>query len=146
MVREMLGLLGGMLERRLQACLRGGVAAMAAAVFAAVSLGFGTFAAFVWLRALEGRAVAALILCLGYGLLAIAILGIGALRRRGRRVRASAAPPAPALDPVVQALGGTVQDQVALAAALRLGTELSPIELLVLSLARGFIAGRKLRK
>lgn len=65
------------------------------------SLGFGTFASYVYLRASKGPVTAALIVCAAYGLLPItslAILAIGVARRRAglfRRAAAASAPPSP---------------------------------------------------
>ena len=60
------GPLGAAAERRLRDFLLGVVAAAVVAL-SPVSLGFGTFAAYVQLRASEGRVVAALIVCAAYG-------------------------------------------------------------------------------
>ncbi len=61
MIRLLTGLLGAAADRRLRDFLLGVVAAAVAIPFTAVSLGFGTFAAYVCLRASEGRVAAALI-------------------------------------------------------------------------------------
>ena len=90
MIRWLTGLLGGAAERRLGDFLLGAAAAGAVALFAAVSLGFGTFAVYAYLRASQGRIVAALIVCAVYGASAIAIWAIGMARRRARRLRLAA--------------------------------------------------------
>lgn len=152
MIRGLTGYLRAAAERRLRVFLLGVVAAAVVALFAAVSLGFGTFAAYVYLRASEGRVVAALIVCAAYGLLAITIWAIVATRWRAGRLRRVAATSAPAspenVDSLLQSLAAanTPHDQLALVAAVRLGRELSPMQLLALALIGGFIAGRKLGK
>ena len=150
MIRWLTGFLGAAAERRLGDLLLGAAAAGAVALFAAVSLGFGTFAVYAYLRASQGRIVAALIVCAAYGLAAIAIWAIGMARRRARqsRLAAMASPSAPVedLDTLLLHLlaAGAQQDQ--LAAAMRLGRELSPMQLFALALIGGFIAGKKLAK
>jgi hypothetical protein len=148
MIRELTGSLGAAVERRLRDCLLGGIAATAITLFAAVSLAFGTFAAYVYFRTSDGRVIAALIVSAAYGLLAIAIWAIGVARRRSSRLRrvASASGSPGNIDALLQALGGTPQEQLALAAALRLGGELSAMQLLALALIGGFVAGRKIGK
>ena len=104
------------------------------ALFAAVSLGFGTFAVYVYLRASQGRVVAALIICAVYGVTAITIWAIRMVRRRARRSRLAAMEPALAsledIDRLLQDLlaAAAQQDQLALVAAMRLGRELSPMQ------------------
>jgi|SRR5579864_8521056 len=146
MIRELTGLFGAAVERRLRDCLLGGVAATAITLFASVSLAFGTFAAYVYFRTSDGRVIAALIVSAAYGLLAIAIWAIGVGRRRSSRLRRAASASPGNVDSLLQALGGTPQEQLALAAALRLGSELSAMQLLALALIGGFVAGRKLGK
>jgi hypothetical protein len=117
---------------------------------AAISLGFGTFAAYVYLRALEGPIVAALIVSVAYGLLAIAIWAMVAVRRRGGRLRRAAAAPAPAsrgnvASPTRYLLeSDATQDQQSAIAAMRLVRDLSATQLLALALVGGFIAGRRI--
>ena len=155
MIRWLIGLLGGAAKRRLRNYLLGIGAVAASTLLAAASLGFGTFAAYVYLRASQGPVTAALIVCAAYGLLAItslAILAIGVARRRAgllRRATAASAPPSPGnFDSLLQSLAaaGATQDQLALVAAMRRGRELSPMQLLAVALVGGFIAGRKLGK
>jgi hypothetical protein len=135
-------------ERRLRDVRRGAVVGAAVALLAAVSLGFATFAAYACLRASEGPALAALIVGAAYGLLALAIWAIGTARRRPRPQRPTATPPPEDIDalPRSSAAAGTEQDLLALIAALRLGRELSPMELVALALVGGLIAGKKLGK
>jgi Kef-type K+ transport system membrane component KefB len=148
MIRRLTGLLGAAAERRLGDFLLGVAVAGMVALCAVVSLGFGTFAVYIYLRASQGRIVAALILCAAYGATAITIWAIAMARRRARRSRL--APVAPASAPVEDidsllrhlAAAGAQQEQLALAA--RLGRELSPMQLLALALVGGFIAGRNL--
>ena len=152
MIRWLIGLLGAAAERGLGKLLLGVAAAGVVALFAAVSLGFGTFAVYVYLRASQGRVVAALIICAVYGVTAITIWAIGAARRRARRLRLAAMAPASAsledIDWLLQYLvaAGAQQEQLALVAAMRLGRELSPMQLLALALVGGFIAGKNLAK
>jgi hypothetical protein len=84
MIRWLTGLLGAEAERGLLDILPGIGAAAGVALFAAVSLGFGTFAAYVYLRASQERVVAALIICGAYGLAAITIGVIGLALQRLR--------------------------------------------------------------
>ena len=150
MIRWLTGLLGAAAERRLGDFLLGVAAAGVVALSAAISLGFGTFAVYAYLRASQGRVVAALIVCAAFGATAITIWAVGMARRRARRLRlaamASASAPVEDLDSLLQHLvaAGAQQDQ--LAAAMRLGRELSPMELFALALVGGFIAGKKLAK
>ena len=122
-------------------------AAMVVAAFGAVSLGFGTFAAYVYLRASEGGGGAALIVCAVYGLIAITIAATWLVRRRGGRLRRAAAASASlgTVESLLQALAaaGTPKDPLVLDAAVRLGRALSPMQLVALALIGGFIAGRK---
>ena len=121
MIRWLIGLLGGAAERRLGDLLLAAAAAGVVALFAAVSLGFGTFAVYVYLRASQGRVVAALIICAAYGATAIAIWAIGMARRRARRLRlaamASASAPVADIDSLLLHLvaAGAQQEQLALA-------------------------------
>jgi hypothetical protein len=61
MFRGLIGLLVAAAERDLRDFLLAVAATTVGALSAAISLGFGTFAAYVYLRALEGPIVAALI-------------------------------------------------------------------------------------
>ena len=150
MIRWLTGLLGAAAERRLGDFLLGAAAAGVVALSAAISLGFGTFAVYAYLRASQGRVVAALIVCAAFGATAITIWAVGMARRRARRLRlaamASASAPVEDINSILQHLvaAGAQQDQ--LAAAMRLGRELSPMELFALALVGGFIAGKKLAK
>ena len=142
--------MGGAAERRLGDFLLGVAAAGVVALSAAISLGFGTFAVYAYLRASQGRVVAALIVCAAFGATAITIWAVGMARRRARRLRLAAMASASAsvedLNSILQHLvaAGAQQDQ--LAAAMRLGRELSPMQLFALALVGGFIAGKKLAK
>jgi hypothetical protein len=142
--------LGAAAERRLGDFLLGVAAAGVVALSAAISLGFGTFAVYAYLRASQGRVVAALIVCAAFGATAITIWAVGMARRRARRLRLAAMASASAsvedLNSILQHLvaAGAQQDQ--LAAAMRLGRELSPMQLFALALVGGFIAGKKLAK
>jgi hypothetical protein len=150
MIRWLTGLLSAAAERRLGDFLLGAAAvAGMVALFAAVSLGFGAFAIYAYLQASQGRVVAALIVCAAFGAAAIAICAITMARRRARRSRLAArasSARAGDIDSLLRhlAAAGAQQDQLALAA--RLARELSPMQLLALALAGGFIAGKKLAK
>jgi len=153
MVRWLAALLGHAAERSLRDVVPAIVVAVSVALLSAISLGFGTFAAYGYLRGLLGGVVAALIVCAAYGLVAITIWVVWTVRRRraARRVRcAAAAAPAP-VGPVTSLLealaeAGTPEDREVMAAAARLGRELSPVQLLALAVIGGFIVGRKLDK
>lgn len=150
MIRWLTGFLGAAAERRLGDFLLGVAAAGVVALSAAISLGFGAFAVYAYLRASQGRVVAALIVCAAFGATAITIWAVGMARRRARRLRlaamASASTPVEDIVSILQHLvaAGAQQDQ--LAAAMRLGRELSPMQLFALALVGGFIAGKKLAK
>lgn len=151
MLRWLTGLLGAVAERALADLLLGVIAAAAVALLAGISLAFGTFAAYVHLSVTEGPVVAAMIVGAVYGLLAIMTCAFVMVRRR-RRLRvavasASAVPPGN-VESLLQSLAGAGAplDQQAMAAALQLGRELSPIQLLALALIGGFITGRTLGK
>lgn len=153
MIDGLIDFLSGAAERRLRDCLLGSILAVLGALFAAVSLGFATFAGYASLRASEGAVAAALIVCAAYGLFALSIWTIALLRRSSRRRPARApAAPAPAspgsLEALLQSLnaGGAPQDQAALAVAMQLGRELSTMQLLAVALVGGFLAGRRLGK
>jgi Kef-type K+ transport system membrane component KefB len=150
MIRWLTGLLGGAAERRLSDFLLGVAASGAVALSAAISLGFGAFAVYAYLQASQGRVVAALIVCAAFGATAITIWAVAMARRRARRSRLAAMASASAsvedLNSILRHLvaAGAQQDQ--LAAAMRLGRELSPMQLFALALVGGFIAGKKLAK
>jgi len=152
MIRWLTGLLGSAADRSLRDVVSGAAVAMSVALFSAISLGFGTFAAYGYLRGLRGGVVAALIVCAAYGLVAVAICVVWTVRRRQarRRRHATAVAPVP-VGPVTSLLqslaeAGTPQDREVMAAAARLGRELSPFQLLALAVIGGFIIGRKLDK
>lgn len=129
--------------------LIGVVAAELVAILAIISLGFGTFAAYTHLSTSGGPVFAALVLSGAYGAIAI-IAGVALARWRARSSHHAAAPPvAPEnVEFLLQSLAaaGTQQDQAAVIAALRLARDLSPMELLAVSLVGGFFAGRKVGK
>ena len=151
MIRWLTGVLGYAAERSLRDVVPCVVVAMSVALVAAVSLGFGTFAAYRYLRGLLGDVDAALIVCAAYGLVAVTIRVVWMVHRRQiRRVRSAAAALA-AVGPVTSLLQslaevGTPLDREVIAAAARLGREISPMQLLTLAVIGGFIVGRKLDK
>ena len=122
MIRWLTGLLGAATQRRLGDFLLGAAAAGMAALFAAVSLGFGTFALYVYLQASQGRIVAASIICAAFAAAAITIWAIGIARRRARRSRLAAmasSAPVEDIDALLRHLlaAGAQGDQLATAAA-----------------------------
>jgi hypothetical protein len=80
-----------------------------------------------------------------YGVVAV-ICGVALMRWHERSARSASAASAPPenLESLLQSLSaaGAPQDQKALIAALRVGRDLSPMELLAVSLISGFFAGR----
>ena len=150
MIRWLTGLLGGAAERRLSDFLLGVAAAGAVALSGAISLGFGAFAVYAYLQASQGRVVAALIVCAAFGATAITIWAVAMASRRARRSRLAAMASASAsvedLNSILRHLVATGAQQDQLAAAMRLGRELSPMQLFALALVGGFIAGKKLAK
>jgi hypothetical protein len=152
MIGRLTGLLGRAAEQSLQAVMLRLIVAMSIALFAAISLGFGTFAAYGCLRGLLGGSVAALIICLAYGLVAVTIWVVWTARgRQARRAQRGAAPSAPvapvgSVTSLLQSLAKAAapQDREVMAAAARLGRELSPFQLIALAVIGGFIVGRKL--
>ncbi|MCZ8147590.1 MAG: hypothetical protein O9325_07055 [Roseomonas sp.] len=129
--------------------LIGAIGAEVVMLFAAVSLGFGTFAAYTHLSASEGPVFAAVVISAAYGVVAI-ISGVALARWHGRssRSRSAASAPPENLEALLQSLAaaGAPQDQTALIAALRAGRDLAPMELLAISLISGFFAGRRAGK
>jgi hypothetical protein len=125
--------------------LIGMIGAEAVTLLGAVSLGFGTFAAYAHLSAGQGPVFAAVMIAAAYGVVAI-MGGVALARWHARSSRAIPAEPPPpeTLEAVLRSLAaaGTPQDQMALIAALKVGRDLSPMELLAISLISGFFAGR----
>jgi len=153
MIHSLINLLGALTERRFRGLLLGVGAVAVAALLGAVALGFGTLAAYVYLRASQGVVGAALIICFAYALLAI-LIGAGAMiRRRAERLArdaASAATPGSSenIHSFFQGLAGAgaPKDREALLAAMQIGRELTPLQLIAIALISGFIVGRKLGK
>jgi hypothetical protein len=142
-------LLGASTERRFRSFLHGAGAVATVALLAAVALGFGTLASYVYLRASQGTVVAAFIICVVYSLFAI-LIGVSAIvrGRADRLVRGAPSEPTENGHSLFQSLDGTgaSQDQQALLAALQAGCKLSPLQLFATALIGGLIAGRKLGK
>jgi hypothetical protein len=145
MVRGLHRLLVAAAEWQPRDLLIGVVGAEVVTLFAAVSLGFGTFAAYTHLSASQGPVLAAAIISLAYGVVA-AMAGVALARWHARPSRRHPAARASAetLEALLPSLAaaGTPQDQAALIAALRVGRDVSPMELLAISLISGFFAGR----
>ena len=125
--------------------LIGTIGAEVVTLFTIVCLGFGTFAAYMHLSASGGPVFAAVVISLAYGGVAV-IAGISLARWHDRSSPPAPAAPAPPdnLEALLQSLtaASTPQDQKALIAALQVGRDLSPMELLAISLISGFFAGR----
>jgi len=153
MIPWLSSLLQALTERRFQGLLLGVGAAAMVILFGAAALGFGTLAAYVYLRASHGVVEAALVICGAYALLAISIVVIAMVRRRARISvqSAASAPPAPASDNLHSLFQGIAeaaapQDRETLLAALQLARSLTPFQLFAIALIGGFVAGRKLGK
>jgi hypothetical protein len=152
MASKLFSLLRAAIRRRLHNVLLSAAALALAAVFAVISLGFGVLAAYVHLSAMEGRGIAALIVCGATGLLAITILTLWAWSRGDFRLRRAAAvsppPSSSKLDPLQQTFGATgdAQEQLAEIALVRMGRNLSPMQFVALGLIGGFFVGRRLGK
>ncbi len=153
MIHWLTHLLGALTERRFRGFLLDVGPVAVVALLGAVALGFGTFAAYVYLRASQGVVGAALIICFAYALLAI-LIGVVAIvhGRTERLVRRAASAPTPESSDNVHSLfqslaeASAPQDRDALLAAMQLGRALSPLQLFAIAPIAGFIAGRKLGK
>ena len=123
----------------------GAIGAELVTLFTIICLGFGTLAAYSHLSASQGTVFAAAVISVAYGAVAV-ICGVALMRWHERSSRPASAAPAPPenLEALLQSLSaaGAPQDQKALIAALRVGRDLSPMELLAVSLISGFFAGR----
>jgi len=128
MLRRLTACVTAAVDRRLRDFALDVAAAAIGALFAAISLGFGTYAAYVYLRAWEGPVFAALIICMAYGLLAIS-------RRRACRLTRGAAASSLASPDDVESL---LRSLAAAGAPMRLGRELSPLQVAALALIGGF--------
>lgn len=152
MASKLFGLLNAAIRRRLHNLLLSAAAVALAAVFAAISLGFGALAAYIQLSAMEGRSMAALIVSGACGLLAITILALLAWSRdafRSRRAAAISAPPSPSnVSSLHQIFGATrdAQEQLAAIALVQMVRNLSPMQIAALGLIGGFIVGRRMGK
>jgi len=150
MIHWLMSLLGALTERRFRDFSLGVGAVAVVALLGAVGLGFGTLAAYVYFRPSQGVVGAALIICFAYALLAILIGAAAMIRRRAERLAcgaASAPTPAPSenIHSFFQGLAGAgaPKDREALLAAMQIGRELTPLQLLAIALISGFIVGRK---
>ncbi|WP_198374737.1 hypothetical protein [Neoroseomonas rubea] len=125
--------------------LIGMVGAEVVTLLGAVSLGFGTFAAYAHLSATQGPVFAGVVISAAYGVAAVTG-GIALARWHASSSKAAPAEPAPPenLEALLRSLAGagTPQDQMALIAALKVGRDVSPMQLLAISLISGFFAGR----
>jgi hypothetical protein len=125
--------------------LIGAIGAELVTLFTIICLGFGTFAAYTHFSASQGPVFAATVISVVYGVVAV-IAGVALMRWHESSSRpASAAQATPEnLEALLQSLAaaGAPQDQKALIAALQVGRDLSPMEVLAISLISGFFAGR----
>lgn len=123
----------------------GAIGAELVTLFTIICLGFGTFATYTYVSASEGPVFAAAVISVAYGVVAV-ICGVALMRWHERLSRPASAAPAPPenLEALLQSLSaaGAPQDQKALITALQVGRDLSPMELLAVSLISGFFAGR----
>ena len=152
MASKLFSLLTAAIRQRLRDFLLGASAVALASLFLAISMGFGSLALYVHLSTVEGRSIAALIVCGAYGLLAFAILLLSAWSRgafRLRRAAAISAPPSSSnVNPLHQTFEATgdAQEQLAAIALVRIGRNLSPMQTIALGLIGGFIFGRRMGK
>ena len=150
MIRYLTNLLDVATEHRFRAFLLGVGAAAVVTMFAIASLGFGAFGAYGYLRPVVGPVATALILCGASGLLALVIGAFIWTRRRARRMQANAAASTPAgnVNSFLQSFiaTGAPDQQSTLDGAMRFARDMTPIQLVALTLIGGFAAGRKLRK
>jgi hypothetical protein len=153
MIHWLMSLLGALTERRFRGLLLGAGAVAVSALLGVVALGFGTLAAYVYLRASQGVVGAALIICFAYALLAILIGAVAMIRRRAERLaRGAESAPTPASSENIHSFfqglagAGAPKDREALLAAMQIGRELTPLQLIAIALISGFIVGRKLGK
>lgn len=153
MIDEMLSSLQRAIARTRRDLTRSCATFALLALFGYACLAFGAFAAFLELRSAFGALAAASILCAASATIVILILALSAWRRRSDRLRRAAALPPTSLPPQNMAAlfegslaSGALGDQDKLLAAVRLGRSLTPVDIVVLALAGGFIASRRLRK
>lgn len=153
MIHWLMSLLGALSERRVRDFSLGVGAVAVVALLGAVALGFGTLAAYVYFRASQGVVGAALIICFAYALLAI-LIGAAAMicRRAERLARGAASASTPASSENIHSFfqglagAGAPKGREALLAAMQIGRELTPLQLIAIALISGFIVGRKLGK
>ena len=153
MIHWLMSLLGALTERRFRDFSLGIGAVAVVALLGVVALGFGTLAAYVYFCASQGVVGAALIICFAYALLAILIGAAAMIRRRAERLpRGAVSAPTPAPSENIHSFfqglpgAGAPKDREALLAAMQIGRELAPLQLLAIALISGFIVGRKLFK
>ncbi len=152
MIDKILAFMRAAIERRRRDFMSNCATIALVAMFGSASLGFGVFAAYLYLSSLFGGVIAALIFCAACAVIVIAVLGVSAWRKRNARLRRTAAaspnPSPESLALLVESLlaTGVLGDQKNLLAATRLGAKLKPLELVALALVGGFIVSRKLDK
>lgn len=149
MLGWLIGLLQGGADRRMREVMRFAAIAVVSTLAACVGLGFGTFAGYIYLRASQGPAIAALIVGAIYMVLAIAIYALGSTRRRVGGERAASSPASPVDFESIAgsfAAAGSSREQLAWVAAMELGRALTPLQLVAVALIGGFVAGRRIRK
>lgn len=140
-------LLGFQAERRLHELVWAVDSVLIVVVAAAVSLGFLTFAAYAALADTHGRVAAALVMALVYAAIAGGTWAVWSAHKRSVKRREAEARLAHGGD--LGALlglfsgGGTMSDRT-LAAGMDLGRQLTPMQLALVALIGGLVAGRKL--
>ena len=151
MIEMLTAILRTTVERRYRD-FRFGVAVSTAVVsLGAISLGFATAAAFSLLRSVTGTVAAETILAGAYAGTAVLVAAVQMLRRRAsRRPNVTASSRATSgTDDIPQIQPGqaaAVGSEAPLMQALKLGSELSTMQLLAVALLGGIVAGRNFRK
>ena len=139
-------------ERRYRDFRAGAAASAATIALGAVALGFATTAAFGQLSTIMGPVAAATVTACAYAAATGLILAVRALRRRATRSRDEAAPSMSSGAEGEKAWRmhpgqvSAVESDALLMQALKLGSELSTMQLLFVALFGGFVAGRNIRK
>ena len=151
MIETLTAILRGIAERRYREFQFGVAVSAAVVLLGAVSLGFATVAAFTQLRTVVGAVATEAILAGAYAGAAVLLAGVRMLRRRtSRRTIATASSRAMSgIGDIPQAQprqAAAVETAEPLMQALKLGSELSTTQLLVVALLGGIVAGRNLRK
>ena len=144
---KFLSVLAAQTQQRLRRFIVCASLAFAAALTGAIGLGFATYALFQELRLGYGAINAAIVLAALY----LVVAGLLALlaRRAGRPARADASSPPQAASavpdpPSAAAQAGGAPQAAALAMGIELAKQLTPLQLTLLAVLSGFVAGRRL--